>query len=177
MLVPVVDRNEPAVLLTLRTELPSHPGQIAFPGGKIEPDDRTPADAARYGSDRLFVYLGLTGEKDAVHENTLAKLEAAGHPVVRIALTEIADIGQEFFRWEVAIAAAGAAIGIQPFNQPDVQLAKDLAREAMKKSSGDGKASSSAPEVDGTNLSALRAAIDPWLKERNLIGKDPVPIP
>jgi len=46
VLVPVVDRNEPAVLLTLRTELPSHPGQIAFPGGKIEPDDRTPADAA-----------------------------------------------------------------------------------------------------------------------------------
>ena len=42
----VVDRSEPAVLLTLRTELPSHPGQIAFPGGKIEPDDRTPADAA-----------------------------------------------------------------------------------------------------------------------------------
>ena len=46
VLVPVVDRNEPAVLLTLRTELPSHPGQIAFPGGKIEPEDRTPADAA-----------------------------------------------------------------------------------------------------------------------------------
>ena len=46
VLVPVVDRPEPAVLLTLRTELPSHPGQIAFPGGKIDPHDRTPADAA-----------------------------------------------------------------------------------------------------------------------------------
>ena len=46
VLVPVVDRSEPAVLLTLRTELPSHPGQIAFPGGKIEPQDHSPADAA-----------------------------------------------------------------------------------------------------------------------------------
>src|SRR4029450_10489238 len=46
VLVPVVDRSEPTVLLTLRTELPSHPGQIAFPGGKIDPRDRTPADAA-----------------------------------------------------------------------------------------------------------------------------------
>jgi len=46
VLIPVVDRSEPAVLLTLRTELPSHPGQIAFPGGKIEPQDRSPADAA-----------------------------------------------------------------------------------------------------------------------------------
>ena len=46
VLIPVVDRSEPTVLLTLRTELPSHPGQIAFPGGKIDPQDRTPADAA-----------------------------------------------------------------------------------------------------------------------------------
>ncbi len=46
VLVPVVDRSEPTVLLTLRTELPSHPGQIAFPGGKIDPHDCTPADAA-----------------------------------------------------------------------------------------------------------------------------------
>ncbi len=128
-------------------------------------DEEPPADAANYRSDRLFVYLGLTGEKDSVHEPTLAKLEAAGHPVVRITLSQIADIGQEFFRWEIAIAAAGAAIGIQPFNQPDVQLAKDLAREAMKKTSGDGKAASSAaPAIDASNVSALRAAIDPWLR-------------
>jgi len=46
VLIPVIDRSEPTVLLTLRTELPSHPGQIAFPGGKIDPHDRTPADAA-----------------------------------------------------------------------------------------------------------------------------------
>jgi 8-oxo-dGTP pyrophosphatase MutT (NUDIX family) len=46
VLIPVVDRPEPMVLLTLRTELPSHPGQIAFPGGKIDPHDATPADAA-----------------------------------------------------------------------------------------------------------------------------------
>jgi transaldolase / glucose-6-phosphate isomerase len=125
-------------------------------------DEEPPADAARYGKDRLFVQLSLAGEKDDAHNATLAKLEAAGHPVVRISLGELADIGQEFYRWEVAIAAAGAAIGIHPFNQPDVQLAKDLAREAMKK--GAGTASKDAtPAVDAANPAALRAAIQPWL--------------
>ncbi|HEY2183378.1 MAG TPA: CoA pyrophosphatase, partial [Xanthobacteraceae bacterium] len=46
VLIPIVDRPDPQVLLTLRTELPSHPGQIAFPGGKIDPQDQSPADAA-----------------------------------------------------------------------------------------------------------------------------------
>ena len=127
-------------------------------------DEEPPADAARYGSDRLFVHLHLTGEKDDAHDSKLAQLEAAGHPVVRIALGEIADIGQEFFRWEIAVAAAGAAIGIHPFNQPDVQLAKDLARQAMKKTGGNGAASSgAAPAVDASNITALRAAIQPWV--------------
>jgi transaldolase / glucose-6-phosphate isomerase len=128
-------------------------------------DEEPPADAARYGSDRVFAYLRLASEKDDSHETTLRGLEAKGHPIVRIALSEIADIGQEFFRWEVAIAAAGAAIGIHPFNQPDVQLAKDLAREAMKKTAGDGAAKSKgAPGVDASNVPALRAALEPWLK-------------
>ena len=120
-------------------------------------DEEPPADAARYGSDRLFVHLQLAGEKDDAHESRLAQLEAAGHPIVRIALSEIADVGQEFFRWEIAVAAAGAAIGIHPFNQPDVQLAKDLARQAMKKTGGDGAASSTAaPAVDASNVASLR---------------------
>ncbi len=127
-------------------------------------DEEPPADAARYGSDRLFVHLRLAGEKDDAHETRLAQLEAAGHPIVRIALSEIADVGQEFFRWEIAVAAAGAAIGIHPFNQPDVQLAKDLARQAMKKTGGNGAAASSgAPAVDASNAASLRAAVQPCL--------------
>jgi transaldolase/glucose-6-phosphate isomerase len=127
-------------------------------------DEEPPADAARYASDRLFVHLGLAGEKDDAHASKLAQLEAARHPIVRISLSEIADIGQEFYRWEIAVAAAGAAIGIHPFNQPDVQLAKDLARQAMKKTAGNGAAASAAsPTVDASDGAALRAAVLPWL--------------
>ncbi len=94
-----------------------------------------------YCADRLFVNLRLEGEPENGLDSTLLALKAAGHPVVSIQLADKADLGQEFFRWEFAIAAAGAAIGIHPFNQPDVELAKQLAREAMKKgSSGTGDA-------------------------------------
>jgi len=60
------------------------------------------------------------------------QLERAGHPVAEIRLADKADLGQEMFRWEIAVAAAGAILGINPFDQPDVQLAKDLARRAME---------------------------------------------
>lgn len=89
-----------------------------------------------YGRDRLFVSLTLDGEQSEAMERGLVSLEAAGHPVVRIALASKADVAQEMFRWEMAVAAAGAVIGVHPFNQPDVQLAKDLARSAME-GSGD----------------------------------------
>lgn len=153
-------RHFPVWLEQLIAESTGKEGQGIVPVADEEPA----ADAARYGSDRLFVHLRLAGERDDAHEATLAQLEAAGHPVVRIALSEIADVGQEFFRWEIAVAAAGAVIGIHPFNQPDVQLAKDLARQAMKKTGGNGAAfSAAAPAVDASNVAALRAAIQPWL--------------
>jgi transaldolase/glucose-6-phosphate isomerase len=115
-----------------------------------------------YGRDRLFVHLQLASE-GAGSEEQLGALEAAGHPVVRIHLRELADIGQEFFRWEIAVAAAGAVIGIQPFNQPDVQLAKDLARQAMKSpaAAGSGKAASKA--VYAGDEKGLRTAVESWL--------------
>jgi transaldolase/glucose-6-phosphate isomerase len=81
----------------------------------------------RYGDDRLFVSIELDSEEPP----DLSALVAEGHPVVRIRLEERAQLGREFYRWEVATAAAGMILGIQPFDQPDVQLAKDLARRAM----------------------------------------------
>ncbi len=92
--------------------------------------DEPVRSASQYGRDRLFVHLQLDKEQDP-HTKKIAELEQAGHPVVRLRLAEMADLGQEFFRWEVAVASAGAALKIHPFNQPDVQLAKNLAREAM----------------------------------------------
>jgi transaldolase/glucose-6-phosphate isomerase len=82
-----------------------------------------------YGADRLFVHLFLEGDTDA--DATLAALEAAGHPIVRIAMRDLYDLGGQLFLWEMAIAVAGHRLGINPFDQPDVEAAKVLARQAV----------------------------------------------
>jgi transaldolase / glucose-6-phosphate isomerase len=82
-----------------------------------------------YGQDRLFIDMQLTGETDAKHDAAVAALEQAGHPVIRIVVTDRYHIGQEFFRWEFATAVAGSILGIDPFNQPDVEASKDKTRE------------------------------------------------
>ena len=87
-----------------------------------EPD---PAPATRWGGDRLFVYLRLEGDKDDGREREVTELKAAGQPVVRLELRDRYDMGGEFFRWELATAVAGAVLGLNPFDQPDVQRAKD----------------------------------------------------
>jgi transaldolase / glucose-6-phosphate isomerase len=82
-----------------------------------------------YGEDRLFVHMRLADEQDAAQEEALAALERDGHPVLRIVLGDRYHIGQEFFRWEFATAVAGAIIGINPFDQPDVEASKIKTRE------------------------------------------------
>jgi len=81
-----------------------------------------------YGNDRLFAYLRLETQPDAAQEQKVTALEQAGHPVVRIAVADIYDLGQEFFRWEIATAVAGSVIGINAFNQPDVEDSKIATR-------------------------------------------------
>ncbi len=83
------------------------------------------ATPERYGSDRFFAYLELEGQGDPAQREAVAALERAGHPVARIRVKDIWHIGQEFFRWEIATAVAGAIIGIDPFDQPDVEASKD----------------------------------------------------
>jgi hypothetical protein len=82
-----------------------------------------------YGKDRLFVHLRLSGEADAKQDEAVAALERAGYPVVHIGVTDRYHIGQEFFRWELATAVAGAILAINPFDQPDVEASKDKTRE------------------------------------------------
>src|ERR1700723_2446713 len=77
-----------------------------------------------YGNDRIFAYVRLQSAPDAKQDEAVAALEKAGQPVVRIAVPDVYDLGQEFFRWEIATAVAGSIIGINPFNQPDVEAAK-----------------------------------------------------
>lgn len=82
-----------------------------------------------YGNDRLFVYIRLESAPDARQDAAVEALERAGHPVVHIAMDEIYDLGEEFFRWEIATAVAGSIIGINAFNQPDVEASKVVTRK------------------------------------------------
>jgi len=81
-----------------------------------------------YGSDRVFAYVRLDSAPDAAQDSKINTLEQAGHPVVRISLSDVYDLGAEFFRWEIATAVAGSIIGIDAFNQPDVEASKVATR-------------------------------------------------
>ncbi len=88
-------------------------------------------DPNDYGKDRLFVHLRLDG--DDSDDAALSALHAAGHPVIRLHLRDMYDLGGQFFLWEMATAVAGHRLGINPFNQPDVDAAKVLAQDAVIK--------------------------------------------
>jgi transaldolase/glucose-6-phosphate isomerase len=85
-----------------------------------------------YGSDRVFAYLELESGADPAQRAAVASLAKAGHPLVRIVVKDVWRLGQEFFRWEIATAVAGAVIGIDPFDQPDVEASKDKTRALTK---------------------------------------------
>ena len=82
-----------------------------------------------YGNDRVFVYLRLADEDDVAQKQKLDALRSAGQPIVEIELADIYDLGQEFFRWEIATAVAGSILKINPFNQPDVEASKIVTRQ------------------------------------------------
>jgi len=91
-----------------------------------------------YGDDRLFVSISV-GKLDGETEVKLKALEAAGHPVVYRTLTDLYDLGEEFFLWEIATAFAGWRLGINPFDQPNVQESKDATKELLEKFAAEGK--------------------------------------
>ncbi len=90
-----------------------------------------------YSNDRLFVYIHLKNSKK--DSEKVSALNESGHPVVEIAWNDLYDLGMEYFRWEFAVAIAGWAIGIHPFDQPNVEAAKILAREMVKEYQEKGK--------------------------------------
>ena len=94
-------------------------------GHGIVPVDDEPLGAPGvYGQDRVFAYLRLTGAPDAAQDAAVAALEQAGQPVVRLSLSSTEQVVQQFFLWEFATAVAGAIIGINAFDQPDVEASK-----------------------------------------------------
>lgn len=84
-----------------------------------------------YGTDRLFVYTRSAWDPVDEQDRSVTALEEAGHPVIRVDVGDAYDIGQEFFRWEVAVAAAGSFMGLDPFDQPDVDASKAATRALM----------------------------------------------
>ena len=110
----------------------------------------------KYGNDRVFVYLRLASKPNKAQDAAVAALEKAGHPVVRITLPNIYAIGQEFFRWEIATAVAGSIIGINAFNQPDVEASKVETRKLTSEYEATGHLPAESPffEAVGAKLFA-----------------------
>jgi transaldolase/glucose-6-phosphate isomerase len=126
-------------------------------GKGIVPVDGEPLGPPEvYGNDRVFAYLRLAGDQDAEQERAVAAIEAMGHPVVRITVHDRMQLGQEFFRWEMATAVAGSIIGINPFDQPDVEAAKLKTRDLTEAYEKTGKLPGERAffEGDGTKLFA-----------------------
>jgi transaldolase / glucose-6-phosphate isomerase len=113
-----------------------------------------------YGQDRVFVYMRLTHEAEPAQDNAVAALERAGHPIVRIAVADRYHIGQEFFRWEMATAVAGAILGLNPFNQPDVEASKIKTRELTTAYEKSGKLPAETPLFEDSGIRVFAAKPD-----------------
>jgi len=100
---------------------------------------------AFYGPDRLFVYVKVAG--DSTHDSAVDALKTAGYPVVHIQLDDLYDLGGQFFLWEMATAVAGHRLGINPFDQPNVEAAKVLARQLVSTYQETGKLPALVPQL------------------------------
>jgi transaldolase/glucose-6-phosphate isomerase len=126
-------------------------------GKGIVPVDRERlANSKSYGNDRVFAYLRLESAPDLEQDAAVDTLEKAGQPVVRIAVAEPYALGEEFFRWEIATAVAGSIIGINAFNQPDVEASKVETRKLTSEYEMAGKLPAEEPffAADGVKLYA-----------------------
>jgi glucose-6-phosphate isomerase/transaldolase/glucose-6-phosphate isomerase len=111
-----------------------------------------------YGEDRLFVYLRLNGDANTVTDRQVKALEKSGQPVVRLELRDRYDLAAEFFRWEFATAVAGRALGIHPFDQPNVQESKENTSRILEEFKTRGRL----PEIpSGGSLADLLAQARP----------------
>lgn len=146
--------------------------------GVIPIADEPLGDAIGYDAHRLFVYLRDNGHPNPAQDQAVEALERAGHPIVRIGLASPAHLAQEFFRFEMATAVAGAVIGINPFDQPDVEASKVATREMTDAFEKTGSLPSEPPVfeangialyTDALNAEALRklgaaVTLESWLK-------------
>lgn len=113
-----------------------------------------------YGNDRFFVQLRLANDDNTEPDGLVEQLKAAGHPVAILELADVYDLGAEFYRWEYATAIAGHVLGIHPFDQPDVQGAKDRTVSVLEQWRRDGKLPAARSD-DSVKLARLLEASQP----------------
>jgi glucose-6-phosphate isomerase len=131
-------------------------------GRGVIPIDGEPAGAPSvYGKDRLFVYIRLEGTRDTELDEKVAALEKADHPVIRIELKDLYELGGEFLKWEIATAVAGSVLGINPFDEPNVSESKELTRDLLGTFQKAGKLPEDPPAAEGDGM---KLWADPDLK-------------
>jgi len=123
--------------------------------GIIPIEGETPAAPAMYGEDRVFIHLRAADAPDVAADAHVERLERAGHPIVRIDWPDRYALGAEFYRWEFATALAGAVLGVNPFDQPDVESAKVVTRRLAADYEQTGKLVDDEPPLDEANVAAL----------------------
>lgn len=142
--------------------------------GLIPVDRERLAPPQAYGDDRLFIYLRLETDADAQQDAAVDALARAGMPVVRIEIKETYQLGQEFFRWEMATAVAGAILQVNPFDQPDVEASKIATRDLTSAYEESGRLPEETPFfagndfqlfTDARNLSELALPDTPSLSQ------------
>ena len=102
-----------------------------------------------YGDDRVFVYVGANlPDPDPGVADKLSALEGAGHPVIRLGMNDEYDLGEQFYTWEIATAAAGSVLAINAFDQPNVQESKDNTKALLDVFHKDGSIPEPTPDVD-----------------------------
>jgi transaldolase/glucose-6-phosphate isomerase len=142
-------------------------------GRGLIPVDREPLfPPEKYGKDRVFAYIKFAGDNDPDLESAITAFEQAGEPVVRIVLNDLYDLGHAFFQWEIATAVAGSVLGINAFNQPDVEASKVVTRELTSAFERSGSLPSEEPilEQDGIKLFTDKANAEVLLKRGNKLG-------
>ena len=127
--------------------------------GLIPVNGEIPGEPDAYGNDRLFVQMNLAGDDTIADDQKLKALEDAGHPIVRIKVPDKIALGGEYYRWEIAVATSGMVIGINPFDQPNVEESKKNTNNILEdwKKAGSFKAEVPAFEHDGISVYGSKA--------------------
>ncbi len=120
--------------------------------GILPVSDEPVLDPRDYGNDRFFAHIKLKGAVEPEVDERVRKLSDAGHPVVSIEISDLYDLAQEFFRWEIATATAGSIIGINAFDQPNVQESKDNTNRLLDEVRSSGKLPEEPVSVEDGNI-------------------------